>query len=218
MSEEVKGSVWLVRPKKLDDNRILYSIMMSDEKWYGFGETKPEVKDGDGIKLSYEKKGDYRNLVEVIQTWPGAGEKMPEDKKTSKKGAAPYKKGGGGWSKGPEDHAGQAAGNALTNATNLVIACIEKDILKLPAKKDDKYDAVMGYIQSTAGTLLSISIGNVIKVAPNSPLKALITDTPGTVTKEAFDKDTANVESFDGKEEAANSEGFDGTGEVEAFE
>ncbi len=209
---KVKGSVWIIKANK-GRKKTMYNVMLSDEKWYGFGDTKPDAEEGDGIVFEASKNGNFWNAdTDTVKVYPGKGKKMPADKKKSSSGGG-YKK--GGYGKSIEDMAGQASGNALTNATNVVVACIEKGLLAIPKTANKQYDAVIGYIKQAHEDLLQASTQSVLKVAPNSPLKALLAASEDD--EEDFDSETKSVsdddDDFDG-----DDDGFVETDEEEEFD
>ena len=226
MSESISKSVWVAKTNTFGKNTFT-NVMLSDEKWYGLG-GEFDVEDGDGISFDFIKtdKGYLNADAKTVKIFKGKGTKQPADKKKSGStaNAGKAKSGGGGSWKEQPDHVQIAimAQSAQKAAVDTVIACLGADKLKLPSKKADHYDAIVGYTDALTDIMLAKTAGIMNKVKNGLSVADLINTVPVTVSTSITD-DTAAVEaaedSFSESDAAPSSnDGFQETADSDFVE
>ena len=233
MAESISKSVWAQKTNTYPAGTFT-NVMLSDEKWYGLG-GEYKVADGDGIKFEFTKnaKGYLNAVPGTIEIFPGKGTKQPRSSGGSG-GGAPKKAWSGGGGKKMDDHVQISimAQSAQKAAVDVVVACLASDKLKLPAKKQDHFDAIVGYTDVLTDMFLAKTAGIMMKVKDGLAISDLINTTPvavsssigeGTnsiaedtkVVKEASDD---FVESTDAELDAAMGSGFVETADTDFVE
>jgi len=225
MGEKISKSVWAQKTNTYPAGTFT-NVMLSDEKWYGLG-GEYKVADGDGIKFEFTKnaKGYLNAVPGTIEIFPGKGTKQPKSGGGSG-GAAPKKAWSGGVGKSP-DHVQIAimAQSAQKAAVDIVVACLASDKLKMPAKKQDHFDAIVGYTDVLTDTFLAKTAGIMMKVKDGLAITDLINTKPVAVsssiaedTKAVAEASDDFVESTDAELDAAMGSGFVETADTDFVE
>ena len=181
MSEYVEGTVERITKKRTNNGGTVYNVCINtgqDDEWFGHGFATPEFNEGDEIGFDIEYKGDYVNInpdtVEVLK----AGEPPRRGGQRNSRGSIRKdtpKRGGGGGARGgkPSSGGGKGAGSkdtmskeewaqkdkmiqlqaAMNTAIALVSSAVANDLVALPTKKADKYDAYVALINEEASRL-----------------------------------------------------------------
>lgn len=158
MSEQVGVVKWM--GGKTIKGRTYYSFNLVDvDGFFRCGQDEPQIKKGDMISFSYETDqwGDQVDKKSIV---------VLDEVKEEVKAAAPVKKQSGGTAVGRDDYwANKEAADvdrqkiislqAATNiATNIVTAALAADALSLPAKKAEKFDALLAMVEQVADDLV----------------------------------------------------------------
>tara|TARA_R110000787_G_scaffold5761_1_gene20686 strand:- start:2162 stop:2977 length:816 start_codon:yes stop_codon:yes gene_type:complete len=197
MGEKISKSVWAQKTTTYGQNTYT-NVLLSDEQWYGLG-AEYKTEDGDGISFEFTKndKGFLNAVKGTVQIFPGKGTKQPKTGGGSGAGGgtAPKKAwSGGGGGRKTEDHVQIAimAQSAQKAAVDIVVACLNADKLKLPAKKQDQFDAIVGYTDVMTDMFLAKTAGLMMKVKDGLAVTDLINTIPAVVS-DSFTADSNAV-------------------------
>lgn len=197
MGEKISKSVWAQKTTTYGQNTYT-NVLLSDEKWYGLG-AEYKCEDGDGITLEFttNEKGFLNAVKGTVQIFPGKGTKQPKTGGSKGGGGAAPKKAwsGGGGAKGSPDHVQIAimAQSAQKAAVDIVIAALGAEKLKLPTKKQDHFDAIVGYTDVLTDMFLAKTAGIMLKVKDGLAIADLINTLPVEVSS-SIEKDTKVVQ------------------------
>lgn len=159
MSEVVESAVVKWAGGKDIKGRTYFSFNLVDvDDFFRCGTNDPNVKKGDMITFKYDIDPKWGNQVDVKSV--EVVDKAPEQK------AAPAAKKNAGTAVGRDDYwANKEAADvdrqkiislqAATNiATNIVTAALQADVLPLPTKKAEKFDALLAMVEQVADDLV----------------------------------------------------------------
>ena len=130
---QAQGTVEKIVQKPTRNGGTAYSFVI-DGTWYGHGFDAPKFGEGDTISFDYQQNGNFKNVnaksVQKVQA-PAAQEPA--------QGAAPARN----YGSNQVAIQYQASRNAAIEAVGLAL---QADALPLPAKKGDKFDALLALI------------------------------------------------------------------------
>ena len=195
MSEVIKGSVHFVSERKVSNDKILYSIKLDNETFYGTGEYKPTCEVGDlvGFEATKTDRG-YWNVdkPEAMKIGKGKGTKPPAG--GGKKGGYGGK-GGGGYKQDPATQASIIMQSSAKAAVDLVNVAIINEAIALPAKKADRLQAIIDSHAKVTEQIFQQQLSVYIKVKGGSKLEELlateVVEGVGDLDDPDFDDDVA---------------------------
>lgn len=132
---QAQGTVEKIKERATRNGGNAYSFVI-EGTWYGYGFEKPNFGEGDTISFDYKENGNFKNVnpksvqkVQAPEPAPAAGGGSPAPARNygSNQVAIQY----------------QASRNAAIEAVNMAL---QADALPLPAKKGDKFDALLALI------------------------------------------------------------------------
>jgi len=175
MGEVIKGSVHYVSERKVSGDKILYSIKLDNETFYGTGEYKPTCEVGDlvGFEATKNDRG-YWNVdkPEAMKIGKGKGTQPPPRTGGGKGG---FKGGGGGgYKQDPATQASIIMQSSAKAAVDLVNVAIINEAIALPAKKADRLQAIIDSHAKVTEQIFQQQLGVYIKVKGGSKLEELL--------------------------------------------
>ena len=155
MSEQLQGVVKWAGGKDIK-GRTYFSFNLVDvDDFFRCGTNDPKVNKGDSISFEYEIDPKWGNQVDTKSV------KVSDSAPKQKSAASPSGSGIGRdeyWANkeaADVDRQKIISLQAATNiATNIVVAALQAEVLPLPAKKAEKFDALLAMVEQVADDLV----------------------------------------------------------------
>jgi uncharacterized protein YkvS len=141
MSETVKGVV-----EKINKNGEYYGVLIGED-WFGAGKYRPKFDEGDEVSFDFTMNGKYKNMDYKTVTVLGKGS-----------GGGTQSSSGGG-TKAASTTNWDLKDKRITylasrkDAIEITRLCADKDAFVLPAKKSDRMDVILEFIDELTGTM-----------------------------------------------------------------
>ncbi len=180
MSDQVEGIVKKITDKPTRNGGTIYNVCVdtgNEDEWFGHGFNEPQFSEGDEIAFAISYNGEYANVdtntVEIISESSSAkrssrsssSRSNPRSSRSSSRSSSskpvakkPYKKASSDDTKMSKEEWAQKdkmiqLQSAQNTATALVALALTNDLVTLPIKKADKFDAICALIDEEAGRI-----------------------------------------------------------------
>lgn len=180
MSDQVEGIVKKITEKAARGGSTIYNVCIdtgNEDEWFGHGFDEPQFSEGDEIAFAISYNGEYANVdtntVEIISEGSSAkrsnrsspsrsnsrssrsSSRSSSSKPVAKK---PYSKANSADTKMSKEEWAQKdkmiqLQSAMNTAIALVSVAVANDLVALPAKKADKFDAFCALVDEEAERL-----------------------------------------------------------------
>jgi hypothetical protein len=178
----VKGIVGKISQNQFQGKVLSSFALKGQDGWYSLGEHTPTFKEGDSIQFDVQQRGKYVYAKEIEPWTDGGTQQSPSVVSTVgnnySRGSAPRGRFAGGGGKSDEEKSYWSNRDAkeivtqrrieIQAARNAAIATatvmFEKELVKVPTKQADKYDAFIQLVEqltsefiASTNTRLSVS-------------------------------------------------------------